>query len=568
MNNNAISRSIIPFSIVLFLIFSFLLFTGPIVEGDFFWHLATGQWIWQNKTIPDKDPFSHTSPEKMMLEPEIERYQLILKQYWLGQVILYWLWKLSGPAAIVLFRAIIHTIILTFIFFWTRKQCGLFVAFILAFLLANLLREFPNERPQIFTFLFTPVAIYLLEQMRKDTNHAILVLKNIRLPLLMLLWSNIHGGYILGIAIIIVYITGEGVNYFLKNGKRIKINLFVICLISILITLLNPNTYKVFLLLLEKRASYRRGVVHEYLSPLTAMLELHEYYLPYLVFLSAALIMLIIRFRRMQLTHLLLIIMLGGLSLVGLRFMPYLLMTAPILCGYINWRNHLIDKVGTLLIITLWIIPADKQDILSMKVDDGFPEKAVEFIKKEQPSGRIFNFFHWGGYLMYFLPEYDIFIDGRVLLEERYGLYESAIWRNNWKEIFSAHHINTVLLPGMSPFSGEVFPLPLNLMMDNEWFLVYMDNWSLLFLKDTVKNKGIIKRFAIKKEFIYDQILAEATRLIKRNPEKPGPWRARAEALLYKGDLAESLRCYRKVLDLSPDDERAMAVIKRFEQPR
>lgn len=143
--------------------------------------------------------------------------------------------------------------------------------------------------------------------------------------------------------------------------------------------------------------------------------------------------MLIINFRKMELTHLMLLLLLGGLSLTGLRFMPYLLMTAPILSRYIRWsevrrggKDSLIDKAGIFLILIVWIISTNKGDILRMEVDEGFPEKSVEFIKKESPSGRLFNFYHWGGYIIYFLPEYKVFIDGRVLIEEVDTLYKSC----------------------------------------------------------------------------------------------------------------------------------------------
>lgn len=82
----------------------------------------------------------------------------------------------------------------------------------------------------------------------------------------------------------------------------------------------------------------------------------------------------------------------------------------------------------------------------------------------------------------------------------------------------------------MSPISGEIFPLVFHLMMDNEWFLVYKDDWSLVFVKNVDKNHEIIKKFAMKKELVYDQIIASATILIKKYPKKPSFWRAKAEA--------------------------------------
>ncbi len=44
----------------------------------------------------------------------------------------------------------------------------------------------------------------------------------------------------------------------------------------------------------------------------------------------------------------------------------------------------------------------------------GFPYYQVRKIKKERPKGNIFNEYNWGGYLIWKLPEYKTFIDGRM----------------------------------------------------------------------------------------------------------------------------------------------------------
>jgi len=42
------------------------------------------------------------------------------------------------------------------------------------------------------------------------------------------------------------------------------------------------------------------------------------------------------------------------------------------------------------------------------------PVGAVDFVKTEQPAGRLFNTYNWGAYLLWALPEYPVFIDGRT----------------------------------------------------------------------------------------------------------------------------------------------------------
>jgi hypothetical protein len=43
-------------------LFSMLLGRRLLADGDTYWHIATGQWILDNRSIPTTDPFSHTMP--------------------------------------------------------------------------------------------------------------------------------------------------------------------------------------------------------------------------------------------------------------------------------------------------------------------------------------------------------------------------------------------------------------------------------------------------------------------------------------------------------------------------
>ena len=35
-------------------------YTGPVVDGDYFWHVHTGQWIAEHGELPQGDPFTYT----------------------------------------------------------------------------------------------------------------------------------------------------------------------------------------------------------------------------------------------------------------------------------------------------------------------------------------------------------------------------------------------------------------------------------------------------------------------------------------------------------------------------
>ena len=68
------------------------------VDPDLWWHLRTGQWIVDTGHVPHTDPFSFTRAGHAWVSHE-----------WLSEVVFYELWKHGGPAALIVFSAIITT---------------------------------------------------------------------------------------------------------------------------------------------------------------------------------------------------------------------------------------------------------------------------------------------------------------------------------------------------------------------------------------------------------------------------------------------------------------------------
>ena len=68
--------------LTLFFILLFGLFSVEIKDPDFFWHLKTGEYIYQHKALPETDPFAFTSLTKDPLHPESKRIKFILLIHW------------------------------------------------------------------------------------------------------------------------------------------------------------------------------------------------------------------------------------------------------------------------------------------------------------------------------------------------------------------------------------------------------------------------------------------------------------------------------------------------------
>ncbi len=87
------------------------------------------------------------------------------------------------------------------------------------------------------------------------------------------------------------------------------------------------------------------------------------------------------------------------------------------------------------------------------------PVEAVGWLQENQPPGRLFNAYNWGGYLLWELPEYPVFIDGRT------DLYDDALvseWlgvvraEEGWEEALDRWGVRLVLIEHGLPLESQL----------------------------------------------------------------------------------------------------------------
>lgn len=128
----------------------------PFFDPDFYWHLKTGEWIWQHSALPYQDPFgvapNPTPPPETIF---------ILTSYWLHQSILYLCYACGGGAGLVLFRWFV--IICYFLIFasWTNLR-NRNVLMVIAVVTVMILEFYFAERPQFASFVCFGILLTLL----------------------------------------------------------------------------------------------------------------------------------------------------------------------------------------------------------------------------------------------------------------------------------------------------------------------------------------------------------------------------------------------------------------------
>ena len=106
-----------------------------------------------------------------------------------------------------------------------------------------------------------------------------------------------------------------------------------------------------------------------------------------------------------------------------------------------------------------------------------YPISAVAFIKNNNIGGRAFNFFRWGGYLIWHLqPNVKLYIDGRMLDANRLPPYTHILWATpQGIQLFEQQQFDLVILPWKTTYSGETYKLHQYLNSQPAWRLIYRD---------------------------------------------------------------------------------------------
>ena len=177
-------RSILPLFVGVLLIPAVLGSSKTIFnDGDVSWHIATGQWILDHRSIPQADPFSFTWLGKPWVPIE-----------WLSEVIYAIAYRTAGYAglAAVVTAALIALHAAVFINASRRSRFALLPLVAMDFVLIPML----SARPHLLTWPLLAIwTVLMLKAREEDRAPPVLA------ALLLTLWANLHGGFIFGLAI-------------------------------------------------------------------------------------------------------------------------------------------------------------------------------------------------------------------------------------------------------------------------------------------------------------------------------------------------------------------------------
>jgi hypothetical protein len=463
----------------------FIVCINPPVDPDMWWHLKSGQVMWQQKAILTHDQFSFTK----LNQPWVNAF-------WISDLLMYFLVKVGGFPLLLISIALIGTA--TFLMIFSRSTGPLFIRSFVILLAAISVSPEWTARPQVFSFFLLALLNLWMEKRKQNKKPPLFLL-----PILFIVWANIHGGFIWGFFLLFASMVGIGFdllihkNIALENSRLELKQLAIWTSLSMLAILINPNGLAIWRLPFYT-VDVSITIIQEWFSPNFHNLEMQ----PFLWIVFLLIIGYSLSEKRQSFVDVLKSLGFTYMAFVAQRNIPLsVIVLAPIIIDRFTeyWLKLKRTNINTTegiptssqkvrgagiinsTLIALIVIAAGARVYFQTSntlIEETYPVEAVHWIKANRPDGAMFNAYNWGGYLLYNLPDYPVFIDGRA------DLYGENIIKEWWSiaegkdkagDILDSYNINFLLIEPDWPI--------VEVLKTKNWVVSYQDGIAIIMTR-------------------------------------------------------------------------------------
>jgi hypothetical protein len=471
--------------LVIAIAFLSLLFMAirPMIDSDTWWHLRTGQWILEHQALPEVDRFSFTREGEPWYYPG-----------WLSEILMVKIYSLGGLVALNLLFTVI--VLSAFGFIYLSMEGNAFVRAGVLVLAAGAAEIYWSARPQLFTFLFSACFYLCLRKFLWENKNTLWLL-----PLIMILWVNIHPGFAVGFILILIAMVGQGVKFLAQRASRPpetgkKLGWLVgILLACIAAAVVNPHGITILSYPFQTVSiQFLQKFIQEWQAPdfhyLEAQLFLILFFLTWSVIAFSP--------KELEWGDFFFLVLISYMGFLAWRNTNLLSIVAPaILLKYgqpivekffPHWDpNHAVSKiqsalhiaVAVLLTVTVLILgvssisPASIQAVIRRQA----PVAATAYLSEHPVSGRMFNAYNFGSYLLWHLPSVPVFVDGRTDLynDEILNQYATVVEaQEGWRKILEDWKIEVVFVESSAPIR--------QVLLAEGWTVYYEDPQAVILL--------------------------------------------------------------------------------------
>lgn len=485
----------------------FFLKQTNLTASDLGRHVKNGEIIWHTGQVFHTNLYSYTNPD--FFAPN---------HHWLFGVISYLTHRAAGFEGLTVVGALLYVGAIAVVFLKVQKKTGVYATLAATLLVLPLLTDRAETRPEAFSLFFFSLLFvgfsFISEQKTlKYFWHVV-----ISSTAIMALWVNIHIFFVLAAVLGIAF----AIHTYIKKQTHYFKWLGGIAGGLILGTFINPLGIQLVLYPLQIFGNYGYRVsenqplwfflqhftrpIHWYIACLIIVyialvawvIKKHHKVSPYYLITSIFFMLFTIKLIRMQ-------------NIFALSAIPLLSLALQDL-----WQSYGGKLHSTLIIMTSSIVGFG---LVSVLIGTGlfFPfspglgigltpgnDRSLTFVREAGLHGPIFNNFDIGSFLIYTLyPNQKVFMDNRAeaypaeFIQSEYLKAQKD--EEKWQELESKYSFSTIIFYRHEQTDwGQDFLV--KRFKDPTWITVYVDNYIIIFAKDTLENQELIKKYRLPDE--------------------------------------------------------------------
>jgi len=480
-------------------------------DSDIGWHIRDGQNIVETHAIPHVDPFSSTMAGRPWYAWE-----------WLYDAAIGLIYNRAGLNGVVFASALIIASTLAFVFRFSILRGGSVPVTVVLFVLCAMSSSIHFlARPHVVGWLITVVWFWILDTATLSGQSRRLFW----LPPLMVLWTNVHAGFVTGLILVGMFFAAEVLNSFTpslatrQRGRKNSVTLAGVLVLSALASLVNPYGFQL----------HRH--VYGYLTNRFFMQHIDEFRRPifsglpeqaFVLLLAMTLVAVVVNRKALRWSDLLVVMFSAFTGLYAARNLPIasmflVMIAAPLLSreasashkesaisrvaarmrafgaratgSELRFRTHLWPIMAVL--VSTWICSQHGsflgKQVMNARFDpEKLPVKAADVMAARGIREPVFTTDSWGGYLIY-----RLYPDEKVVVDDRHDLYGEAYLREylkvlhvtpGWQQVLDNQNVNLILLPAKSKLGDS-------LRSTESWRNVYEDKTSVMFERESKEGR-------------------------------------------------------------------------------
>jgi len=455
-------------------------------DPDLGFHLKAGKWIIENGSFPSKDTFTYTVNNNDYTD-----------LHWLFQLSVFLLYSLISYKGLSI---VVCLLSLWLMFLLLKRQRLLNIPFgltgVLLFVAYLIIEPRIVLRPEMFTYIFITLMLLLLDSYYYFGKKQLFFL-----PIIMLLWCNMHSLFILGFVLIGAYFISIAL-----RDKKVDKHFLMWMIASVAVCFINPYFYKGFTFPLELFSRFdSNNIYNQHIKEFISFFNLDHFVVKDILFILyfaiASLLFLFTLTKRKWHEFILLAVFLY-LALISIRNIPlFTLIALPIIGRSMeDFKDYIkneifykstfwIEKTVYYLLIIIpillmfrlftntYYIGENSFSKTGIGLDDyQQPTAASDYLLQHKLDGRIINSIGFGGWLEWSLSQ-PAFIDGRLEVMKE-DLYNEVVksWSNGLKALIDKYQPKLIVYSYLKyfPWTEQLAGMP-------DWKLIYLDGNTAVF---------------------------------------------------------------------------------------